>query len=103
MLEIVHAGTDPGIFNNSLYDAVTPRSVPYWIRVMVANQLAASSPDWHSYFYRENSGTYNNQWQTLACVVNPSWGVPQGSPASRFPPCPSTFHSSTEPHLQSDP
>lgn len=57
--------TTNGVYNTSLFDAVTPQTVPYWARVTVANRNAASAPAWHQIFYRYNSGTYNNQWMTV--------------------------------------
>ena len=54
--------TSNNIFNASAYDALTPRSVLYWIRVMVAGALATSAPRWADLFSIEASGTYNNQW-----------------------------------------
>jgi len=36
--------------------------VLYWIRVIVANRMAESGPQWAEVFSRYNSGTYNNQW-----------------------------------------
>ena len=63
--KLVVIETTNSVFNNSLFDSVTTSTVPYWVRVIVANQLAASSPAWHSVFYKFNSGTYNNQWMTV--------------------------------------
>ena len=54
--------TSNNIFNASAYDALTPRSVLYWIRVMVAVALATSAPRCADLFSIEASGTYNNQW-----------------------------------------
>jgi len=55
--------TTNDIFNQSLYvDYTTIKTVPYWIRVMVANRLATSGPEWVGNFSLYNSGTYNNQW-----------------------------------------
>lgn len=34
------------VFNTSLYAALTPQSVPVWIRSQLANRLAVSSPSW---------------------------------------------------------
>lgn len=48
--------------NASLWDAVTPQTVPYWIRNQVANRLATGGVSWHEIFSRYNSGTYNNEW-----------------------------------------
>lgn len=61
--ELVVIETTNGIYNNSLYDRVTPEgTVPYWVRVTAANRLATSGTAWHKTFYVHNSGTYNNQW-----------------------------------------
>ena len=41
---------------------MTPHgTVPYWVRVTVANRVASTGPAWHTAFYKYNSGTYNNQ------------------------------------------
>ena len=53
------------VWNTSLYAAVVPETVSEFIRVMVANYLAASGPEWAAYFSRLNSGTYNNQWMVV--------------------------------------
>jgi len=53
------------IFNMDLYKATTTHTVPYWIRVMVANRLADSGNSWSQTFTEYNSGTYNNQWQIV--------------------------------------
>ena len=50
--------------NASLWVAVTPQTVPYWIRNQVANRLATDAASWHAIFSRENSGTYNNEVST---------------------------------------
>ena len=57
--------TTNSVFNSSLYDQISVQSVPYWSRVIVATRTATTSPEWHDVFYKENSGTYNNQWMTL--------------------------------------
>jgi len=49
----------------SLYDYLTTKTVPYWIRIMVANRLASSGSTWSNAFSLYNSGTYNNQWQII--------------------------------------
>jgi hypothetical protein len=55
--------TTNDIFNQSLYyDYTTVKTIPYWIRVMVANHLATSGAEWVGNFSLYNSGTYNNQW-----------------------------------------
>lgn len=50
----------------SLYDAVQPDSLMSWIRVMVANRMAANGSDWATIFALHNSGTYNNQARATA-------------------------------------
>ena len=52
-------------FNDTLYDLLKPESILCWVRVMVANRLASSGKEWVEIFKRENSGTYNNQFQIL--------------------------------------
>ena len=63
--EMVIIETTNGFYNNTLYDFITTTTVPYWIRVLVANRMADTSPGWHDIFYKYNSGTYSNQWMTL--------------------------------------
>ena len=52
-------------FNDTLYDLLKPESLLTWVRVMIANRLASSGREWIDLFKRENSGTYNNQFQVL--------------------------------------
>jgi len=63
--KLVIIETSNSIFNNSLYDLITPQTLPYWVRNMVANRLATCGQEWHELFYRFNSGTYNNQWSVV--------------------------------------
>eukprot|EP01116_Phalansterium_solitarium_P020182 TRINITY_DN5886_c0_g1_i1.p1 TRINITY_DN5886_c0_g1~~TRINITY_DN5886_c0_g1_i1.p1 ORF type:complete len:591 (+),score=253.83 TRINITY_DN5886_c0_g1_i1:46-1773(+) len=51
--------------NANLWDDVRPESVPYWIRNGVANRLANTATEWHTYFSSYNSGTYNNEWMVV--------------------------------------
>ena len=51
--------------NDSLYDLIQPNCLLTWVRVILANRLAISGEDWINIFRRENSGTYNNQFQVL--------------------------------------
>lgn len=44
--------TTNDIYNNSLYDLITPESLLYWVRVTLANRLGSSSPLWHETFYK---------------------------------------------------
>lgn len=57
--------TTNGIYNQSIYDEVTPRSLYAWQRVRTANTLARSGSDWAKNFRRYNGGTYNNQYLVL--------------------------------------
>ncbi|KAJ0397666.1 hypothetical protein P43SY_007739 [Pythium insidiosum] len=57
--------TTNGVFNEKLYDAVTPHAVPCWVRSVVATRLATDGPSWASTFANHNSGTYNNQWMVV--------------------------------------
>ena len=51
--------------NDSLYDLLSPETLFTWVRVILANRLATSGEDWINIFKKENSGTYNNQFQVL--------------------------------------
>ncbi|KAL9649727.1 hypothetical protein ABK040_009542 [Willaertia magna] len=57
--------TSNNIFNTTLYDYVKPESLLCWQRVILANRMATSAPEWAKYFSLYNSGTYNNQYQVL--------------------------------------
>lgn len=58
--------TSLSVFNTSIYtDAVSPKSLLSWMRVMVANRLATDAESWEYYFSQYNSGTYNNQWMVV--------------------------------------
>ena len=48
--------TSNNINNLTAYDALTPRSVLYWIRVVAANSLADSSMGWAELYTVEASG-----------------------------------------------
>ena len=52
-------------FNDTLYDLLKPETLLTWVRVMLANRLAGSGEEWVEIFKKENSGTYNNQFQVL--------------------------------------
>eukprot|EP00658_Telonema_sp_P-2_P079714 TRINITY_DN777_c0_g1_i10.p1 TRINITY_DN777_c0_g1~~TRINITY_DN777_c0_g1_i10.p1 ORF type:complete len:577 (+),score=201.19 TRINITY_DN777_c0_g1_i10:317-2047(+) len=75
--------TTNGVYNNSLFvDNLKPKPevVSYFIRVMIANFLATSSPNWVDTFVKFNSGTYNNQWMVLDMkVVTPGKAFPKNS------------------------
>eukprot|EP00494_Astrolonche_serrata_P031173 UN31442 len=58
--------TTNGIYNQDLYDKyISPSTVPYWIRVQVANKLATNGQTWTDIYAKEHSGTYNNQWMVI--------------------------------------
>eukprot|EP01117_Protostelium_nocturnum_P005086 TRINITY_DN183_c0_g1_i1.p1 TRINITY_DN183_c0_g1~~TRINITY_DN183_c0_g1_i1.p1 ORF type:complete len:521 (-),score=165.39 TRINITY_DN183_c0_g1_i1:104-1666(-) len=54
--------TTNNVYNMSLYQYVTPQTVPYFIRIMIANRMASSGEEWKKVMTLYNSGTYNNQW-----------------------------------------
>lgn len=57
--------TTNSVFNKELYDVLTPESLLSWMRTLVANRLSSTGSEWAEIFSRENSGTYNNQFQIL--------------------------------------
>lgn len=60
--------TTNGVYNNSLFREYVQNgtnTISEFLRVMIANFLAPSSPSWVTYFSTENSGTYNNQWMVF--------------------------------------
>ncbi|KAK2864932.1 hypothetical protein Q7C36_004086 [Tachysurus vachellii] len=57
--------TTNNIFNQSLYEFVTPFSLFAWQRVRLANALAHTGEEWAKIFSRFNSGTYNNQYMVV--------------------------------------
>lgn len=57
--------TTNSVFDNDLYDLLTPKSLLTWQRAMVANRLSSTGKEWVDIFAKYNSGTYNNQFQVL--------------------------------------
>lgn len=57
--------TTNGFKNKSLYSLISPSSVLFWMRVLVANALATNAQEWIDLFVTEQSGTYNNQWMLI--------------------------------------
>jgi len=53
------------IFNDELFEKLTPRSVLSWQRIRAANWLATSGREWSALLEMENSGTYNNQYMII--------------------------------------
>jgi Phospholipase B len=63
---LVVTETSLEIYNQTLYDYYTIKSVPYWLRVTVANRLATSPIDWIRIYGEILKGeSYNNQWFVL--------------------------------------
>ncbi|GMH73832.1 hypothetical protein TrST_g1913 [Triparma strigata] len=54
--------TSNNVYDDSAYDALTPKSVFCWARTMVANQMGVDGESWSKAFSTFHSGTYNNQW-----------------------------------------
>lgn len=65
MDHLVAIETTNSNYNNNLFKAVTPQSLPYWIRAMAANYLAKTGPEWMEIIKTYNSGTYNNMWMVI--------------------------------------
>jgi len=63
--ELVVIETSLEVKDTSLYELLSPHTVPCWLRVMVANMLARDPSDWAALFSRLHSGTYNDQWMVL--------------------------------------
>ncbi|KAM6966224.1 phospholipase B-like 1 isoform 2-T2 [Tautogolabrus adspersus] len=57
--------TTNNVFNSSLFDSITPKSLLSWQRVRLAHSLAHSGEEWAKTFSMFNSGTYNNQYMVL--------------------------------------
>lgn len=57
--------TTTPIYNPALWKNVNTKTVPAWMRGLVATRLANTPSDWANLFKEENSGTYNNQWMIL--------------------------------------
>lgn len=69
---LVMLQTTNDVFNMSLFDYVTPQTVPSWIRVRVANQKSVKSSDWGPYVQQYNSGhkdfCYFTKQHALQCL-----------------------------------
>jgi len=54
------------VMNNTLFKTyISTKTVPEWIRIILANRMSTSGEEWVSIFEMYNSGTYNNQWQVV--------------------------------------
>lgn len=49
-------------YNSNNFNEFNPKTVPSWIRVLVASNLARNSSEWVDYFVKYHSGTHNSQW-----------------------------------------
>ena len=49
-------------FNPDNYKLLSPKTVPTWIRHLVANRLAKTPSEWADIFLKYRSYTHNNQW-----------------------------------------
>lgn len=61
---VVIETTNP-VYNNKLFDLLTPNSLLCWHRTLIANLVAVGAQDWVNNFALKNSGTYNNQFMVL--------------------------------------
>ena len=57
--------TTNNVFNTTLFDNLTPKSLTCWLRTMLALRLADNGKEWCEIFEKYNSGTYNNQFMVL--------------------------------------
>jgi len=48
--------------NASVWNYVHNDSLPYWVRITVANYVFVNQSYWAQTYLKYNSGTYNNQW-----------------------------------------
>jgi len=48
--------------NDQLYQFIQVQSLPYWLRVTIANLVFTDQKSWADTFYKYRSGSYNNQW-----------------------------------------
>jgi hypothetical protein len=49
-------------FNKDNYKEMNSRTVPSWIRVNIASNLAKTGQDWVDYYSKYSSGTHSGQW-----------------------------------------
>lgn len=63
--QLVVMDTTNDVFNSSLYDLITAKSLLSWQRMMLANFMARSGESWQYYYSMHNSGTYNNQYMIV--------------------------------------
>jgi hypothetical protein len=49
-------------YNKDNFNELTPKTVPCWLRAIVASNLARTGQEWMDYFTKYNSGTHSSQW-----------------------------------------
>ncbi|EPY25227.1 lysosomal/endosomal membrane protein p67 [Strigomonas culicis] len=99
---LVVTETTIGVYNQSLFEEhLRPRTVPTFLRVLLANYLSSDLPsDWFDLFGRHNSGTYNNQWMVVRMAARPNAALPPNTfwvgeqlPAAAPPAAPGSVYS----------
>jgi len=49
-------------YNQSVFSWIHPSTLPYWIRITVANLAYVNQEQWAFTYFNHRSGTYNNMW-----------------------------------------
>lgn len=62
-ISIVETSTE--LVNEELFQLIQPHTQLCWLRLMIANLLAASGKEWAEIYVLGNSGTYNTQWLVM--------------------------------------
>lgn len=57
--------TTNSLFDNDLFNKLTPQSLLCWQRAMISSRISTSASEWAENFSKLNSGTYNNQFMIL--------------------------------------
>ena len=57
--------TTNSLFDNDLFNKLTPESLLCWQRAMISSRISTSAKSWVENFSKLNSGTYNNQFMVL--------------------------------------
>jgi len=57
--------TTIGNANDQMYASIHFDSLPYWLRITVANLAFTDQRSWADVYYKYRSGTYNNQWLVI--------------------------------------
>jgi hypothetical protein len=56
-------------YNTTNYQEFHFQSLPCWLRAITANRIASNGEEWAETFYRNRSGTHNNQWLFIDYVA----------------------------------